>query len=474
MTYESWLATPGLFRCVLVELDYLDGATLKTAYFSNAAFVSSATDLPAHTAYDPFILGGLDFERSLAEVFTGATTIRLADVELISLPVTQWLVAAKVAGQQIRIFLGDKKWPKASFTQVITGVCDGVWPEQSRIRVRFRDIAKTLQVPALTERFSDGAADGALKPLCLGRCFNIKPVLIDAGNHVYQFNSVPSHAVTAVRFNGDVVAPENYSVNLTNSTITFTVFPIGEVTADVDGAKIAGVWLQTASQLINYLCSRVGITADVSSLPGYLLGLYLTDASQLSTVLDDLCASVGAYWLFDRLGQFRCRAFNGIPALKTAHITDDQNLYATRQPRRRITPLYELTLGYGRNWSPLSNIAAAIYENTPEMAKRLADEELTVPVTALAVRNTWTDAETLTVSTLIVNKADAETEANRRMSIAAIPRFVYETQQLAAPFQWQLGDGAVLETPAVNGSDAVITRLSENPLTGVVRVEFWQ
>ena len=174
--YEAWLTTPGLFRCVLVELDYLDGSTVKTAHFSNAAFVSGQSDAPAHTAYDPFILGGLDFERSLAEVFTGASSVRLTDVELVKQPATEWLIAAKVAGQQIRVFLGDKAWPKASFAQVITGVCDGAWSEQSRIRIKFRDLAKTLQVPVLTERFSSGAAQGELKPLCLGRCFNIKPV----------------------------------------------------------------------------------------------------------------------------------------------------------------------------------------------------------------------------------------------------------------------------------------------------------
>lgn len=472
--YETWLTTPGLFRCVLVELDYLDGSTVKTAYFSNAAFVSGQLDTPAHTAYDPFILGGLEFERSLAEIFTGASSVRLADVELVKQPTTEWLIAAKVAGQQIRVFLGDKAWPKASFSQVITGVCDGAWSEQSRIRIKFRDLAKTLQTPVLTERFNSGAAQGELKPLSLGRCFNVKPVLIDAANHVYQFNSVPSQAVTAVRFNGDTVSTSHYSIDLTASTITFSVFPIGEVTVDVDGAKIAGTWLQSASQIIEYLTGRASVTADVSGLPSYLLGLYLTTAEQLSAVLDDICASVGGYWLFDRLGQFRCRAFNGIPAAKTASITDDQNLYDTRQLRRRITPIYELTIGYCRNWMPLSAIAASVYENAPDVAKRLAESELTVTQAAPSVAATWLDAQTLTVSTLLVSKADAEAEAARRMSLSAIPRFVFETQQLAAPFQWMLGVGAMLETPAVNGSEAVITRLSENPLTGVVRVEFWQ
>lgn len=474
MIYEQWLATPGLYRCVLVELDYVDAGAVKTAYFSNAAFISAGSDTPAHTAYDPFVIGGLDYERNLAEIFTGASTARTADVELITTPALAWLVSANIAGQPIRVFLGDKSWPKSDFKQVISGVCDGVWPEQTSMRIKFKDMAKTLQIPALTERHVGGAAQGELKPLCLGRCYNISPQLIDAGSHIYMFNSVASQAVMAVRFNGDVVAPADYTVNLAAGTITFSVFPIGDVTMDVDGAKVSGAWLQSASQIISYLCSRIGITADVTGLPSYLLGLHLTDDTQLSAALDDICASVGGYWLFNRLGQLKVRAFSGVPAIKAAEITDDQNLYASRQLRRRIAPLYTLTLGYARNWAPLSTIAATIFESSPEVAKRLADEEQIITQAAPLVLVAYADAELLTVSTLIVNETDANTEAARRMAISAVPRYVYETQQLAAPLQWQLGDGATLQTPGVNGTAAVITKLAENPLKGVVRVEFWQ
>lgn len=472
--YQDWLAQTGVFRCVLVELDYLDAGSVKTAYFSNAAFISSGSDAPAHTPYDPYILAGLEFDRSLAEVFTGASSVRTADVELVSLPATQWLISAKVAGQQIRVFMGDKTWPKAQFQQIITGVCDGVWPEQERIRIQFRDAAKVLQQPVLTERYIGGTAEGELTPLCLGRCYNIKPVLIDAANHVYQFNSVSSAAVTAVRFNGAVVDAAQYVIDLAASTITFTVYPIGEITADVDGAVISDAWLQTAASFTQYLLSRLGIAADVSGLPGYLLGLYLTDETDFDVVLDEICASVGGYWLFDRTGQFRARHFNGIPVTKSAYITDDQNLYGTRLLRRRITPLYSYTLGYCRNWQPLSTIAASIYENAPAEAKRLAAAEQTVTITSTAVEAEYADAETLTVSSLIATKADAETEANRRMALAAVPRYVYETQQLASPFAWALGTGCQLDTPGVNGNEAVLTRLSENPLTGICIVEFWQ
>lgn len=474
MDYDTWLSTTGLFRCVLIELDYIDAGETKTAYFSNASFVSGATDTPTHTPYDPVILRGLEFDRSLAEIFTGATPVRMSDVELPAIPATEWLAAANVAGQQIRVYLGDPSWPKADFRQVITGICDGAWPEQERVRIQFRDAARQLQRPVLTERFDSGTAEDELKPLCLGRCYNVQPVLIDAAEHIYQFNSVSSQAVTAVRFNGDVVSSGEYSVDLANSTITFSIYPIGDVTCDVAGAVVSGTWLQTASDFIAYLLSRRGIQADISGLPDYQLGLYLTSDRQFDEVLDEICSSVGAYWLFDRLGQFRARAFNGIPDIKTAHITRDQNLFGSRILRRRITPLHSMTLGYRRNWHPLTTIASAIYEEHPEQAKRLADSEQLVTLSDPVIESQFNDADTATVSTLIVSKTDADTETARRMALASIPRYVYETQQLATPFSWVLGQGATLERPGVNGTDAALTRITENPLTGICTVEVWQ
>lgn len=475
MSFLSWLESQGNFRCILVELDHKDAGVMKTAYFSNAAFVSAATDTPAHTAYDPFVIGSVQFERSLNEVFTGSSISKTSDIELIYHPVTQALLTKAVSGQSVRIYLGDKRWPKADFLQIIAGQCDGVMPEQSKIRIKFRDAADSLKTPLLTERYTSGSAIEQLKPLCLGRCFNIKPVLIDSATHTYQFSQGVSHAVTAVRFNGSVVPGSYYTVNLADSTITFTTFPNGDVTMDVDGLKIAGTWLQTAADFIGHIASMCGITVNCSGLPGYMLGLYLTSDLAVDQVLDDICASIGGYWFFDRLGQFKVRAFNGVPAEPpSAFLTKDQTIINTSKIRRVINPLHSLTLGYKRNWTPLSNIAAVVHETTPAIAAELAAEGKTVTRTQPAVLVNYPQAETIKTDSLIVNEAEATTEANRRLSLSAIPRFIYELQQLAVPFSWQIGDCAYLEAAGINGDRAVITKLIEAPNDGTCTVEYWQ
>lgn len=472
--FTSWLAAQGNFRCVLVELDYRDAGELITAHFSNAAFVSGATDTPAHTAYDPYIVGALKFERSLNEVFTGRSVSKTHDIELILQPDTLQLLTKAVYGQAVRIYLGDKRWPKAAFQQIIAGICDGITPEQSKIRIKFRDAADVLQTPLLTARYTDGAAAEQLIPLCLGRCFNIKPVLVDAATHRYQFNKVPSAAVTAVRFNGAVVPEANYTVDLTESTITFTVYPVGDVTMDVDGAVVGEVWLQTAADFIDYIASLRGHSVECHDLPGYMLGFYITSDISVDKVLDDICSSIGAYWLFDRTGQFLVQPFNGLPADAAVEISSDQTVFGTTRIRRVINPLYSLTLGYKRNWTPLSNIAAVVHETAPDIAKELAEAAKTTSMQQDVVLANYPQAESINVTTLIVQPADAIAETSRRLALAAVPHFVYELKQFAAPFVWLPGMCARLEMPGINGELAVITKLIDAPTDGTCDVEFWQ
>lgn len=474
MSFLSWLEAQGNFRCVLIELDYKDAGVMKTAYLSNAAFVSAATDLPAHTAYDPFVIGSVQFERSLNEVFTGSSISKTSDIELIYHPLTLELLTKAVYGQSVRIYLGDKSWPKSEFVQIIAGLCDGVMPEQTKVRLKFRDAADSLKTQLLTERYASGTAAGQLKPLCLGRCFNIAPVLIDAATHTYQFSQGVSQAVTAVRFNGAVVPDTYYTLGLADSTITFTTFPTGDVTMDVDGLVIGLTWLQTATDFIGYIASVRGLTVDCSSLSDYLLGLYLTTDVTADQVLDEICASIGGYWFFDRLGHFKVRAFNGVQALADAFLTKDQTVANTLKVRRVINPLHSLTLGYKRNWTPLSNIAALVHETTPATAAELAADGKTVTLTQSSVLDNYPQAESIKSNTLLVTEADATTESYRRLALAAIPRFVYELQQLTAPFAWQIGASAYLESAGINGDRAVITKLIEAPINGTCTVEYWQ
>ncbi|AIY65202.1 hypothetical protein [Pseudoalteromonas piratica] len=467
MTFHDWLNTPGLFRCVIVELDYIDNEQTKTAYFANCPFVSSGSDVPAHQAYQDAIVGGLEIVRTMSEVFFGKSASSISDLELVPTSFTRSL--NDVENCKIKIYIGDKTWSKTQFMQVFVGVADTVEQSKDKVSIEFKDKASALDIPILTSVFTAGPSEGELLPLALGQCFNITPKLINAATHTYKFNSVQSSAVNAVKFNGDLVNPTNYTVDLIASTITFLVQPVGNITLDINGAVIGGQYVKTSNQIVNYLIgTRLGYAITFGVLPSYTLGIYIDNDTTYSDLLDQIAISIGGYWYFSRLGTFVFKQFSGTTGTANKTLRDDQNIEFTRQQRHRLKPIQNLTLGYQKNWTVLANVAARVFDTNPTLAQQLSNEQLTVS------DSNAVNGLSITTPTLIANKDDAQTELARRLALKSIARYVNETEQLAAPFQWNLGDEISLETPAQNGNHAIITRFAENLLTNKISLDFWQ
>lgn len=463
---KDWLSLTSVFRCVLVEIDYKEAGVIKTACFARGNFRSAGTDTPAYTPYRDFVVGGLQFASSIDAVLFGQSQVNLGDVELMALPETEVLLARAVAGHQIRLYIGEESWTKAEFYQLATVVSQSVEASSNAIRVTFRDFSEDLNSPVLSEKTDDGV----LLPRCFGRAFNIKPLLIDALTHTYQFNTEPSQAVTAVKFNGDILSTADYLVDLTNSTITFSVMPIGEVTLDVDGTKTVS-WLQTAGEIITYLFPTAVIDAGVSNA---LLGLYISDEMSLSELLDEVTSSIGAFWRFDAFGVLHVKPFIGLTGTTVRKLTDDHNEENSREIAFTLPPAKSVTLGYARNFTPLKNVAGNVYTTDAAMAERLQQDESTISVNDSVIEAAYNNAAIVSASTLLVNKADADAEAARRLAISNQPRVIYETKQLAAGFGFELGDEVTLTTPGLNGTAAIIIRKDHDMLNDAVTLEFWQ
>jgi len=269
-----------------------------------------------------------------------------------------------------------------------------------------------------------------------------------------------------VRENG-VAIP--YTANLSNGTFTLTNNAKGRITADVDGAKVSGTWLQTAAQMIAHLVGRFGIAAPagLAALPAYQLGVYITGDKTLSGVLDDISASVGAAWYYSRTGELQWFFFNGT-STATAMLTADDIEDNTLWPRRRIAPSKSIKLGYRRNWTPQADgLAGSVREIALALATLYEQAESSVTATNAGVTADHPDAADVVVSTLIVQQSDATTEANRRAAWSSVPRNVFELTAFSAPFNFDLGQTVTIEYPNyfAAGSAAVITRLSDELLS---------
>ena len=475
--FSEWLKTPGIDRCYIVEADYLLAGKQQTLRRSTHPFRTAITDVPALMPYPDTVLTLPQFDREMAEVFTGSSRLSLGEIELfLDDELLSLIENAVFGGQQLRMYCGDVRWPLSQFGQILVAQIERVEANSyDTAQLTFKDRATLFNQHIQPNTIAAGPNAGKPVPLCFGQCFNVSAVLLDPVTRTYQVHDGTVNAITAVRENG---MPISYTADLVNGTFSLAFNAKGRVTADVQGAVVAGVYISTADQLIDYLVTDVmQLNAPVGAvLPDYTLGLYISNPVSVANVMDDIAASVGAAWSFNRINQVVKTYFNGlgtpIDALNRDDIEDDSLL-----PVRRIVPARSITLGYQRNWTPQADgLAGVIRETDPELATLYEQEERLTVIENVGISASYPDATDITVSTLLAFEVDALTEAQRRADIASIPRRVFELTAFTAPLAMQLGQTITLDYPQyfTDGLPAMIVRLTDLLAENSVRLEVWR
>ncbi|GAB2927425.1 hypothetical protein [Rheinheimera gaetbuli] len=475
--FSEWLKTPGVDRCYIIEADYLLAGELHTLRRSTHPFRTGASDTPALTPYPDTILALPEFDREMSEAFIGTSRIAVGELELfLDDELLQLIETAVFGGQQLRMYCGDARWQLAQFGQILVAQIERVEANSyDTAQLTFKDRSALFSQNIQPNTIATGPNAGKPVPLCFGQCFNVSAVLIDPVTKKYHVHDGAVSAITAVRENG---MPISFTADLATGTFTLALNAKGRVTADVQGAVVGGLYLSTADQLIDYLVTDVmGLPAPVGApLPAYTLGLYITKDKTVTAVLDEIAASVGAAWFFNRVNQVVLTHFNGLNAavdvLSPDDIEDDSLL-----PVRRITPAKSVTVGYQRNWTPQADgLAGVIRETEPELATLYEQTESLAVIETAGISATYPDAVDIIVSTLIAFEADAQIEAQRRATIASVPRRVFELSAFAAPFAMQLGQTITVDYPQyfAYGQQAMIVRLTDLPADNSVRLEVWR
>ena len=259
-TEQEWLDADN-HKIILVDIAYHDGTSLNTKYFSSYPYIQrygdSFTNILGDTvssiSYDDIVF---DVSRITTKINSsksvGNITLLNTEGEYDSL----LDINNSWEGHTIKIYLGDPLWDRTQFILILEGVVDSLTtPEPHLLSVSIRDKKETLNVATQSNTlFSNSNVDNYLKdadtisglydkfptiftkrlydvtgtyldfgntlgvipsgnensliPICLGKVFNIEPVLVDAYNHVYQVHECPDFTnygiteVTEVRSNG--------------------------------------------------------------------------------------------------------------------------------------------------------------------------------------------------------------------------------------------------------------------------------
>ena len=438
-TLAELLNRPDLEKVLLVEIDP-DGSPV---YLSDTAYFTEPTDNPADQPYYPVIAtGGVPrLKRSIQEVWGGRSVATWGPLVLATDTVDGVdLSTLAIRDKRLRVLLtGPRSMiPRADAATVLDGIVgqrsgnpdEGITIELLDRQAQFNDIDIPSAFYDGTETASFPAANiGKPKPLSLGKCRNVTPVLIDAANLVYQVNDGTISDVTAVYDNGvaltkvsGVPAAGEFSVNTAAGTFTLGGSPSGQVTADVEGMMDGATWLSSTTQIIDWLARTYGgvdaLDIDITGLPGDTVGLYISNTQQLADAITTLMKGVLGWWGFTRQNKLRARLFEAPVA--GGEVFDETRQLSDIKWKEEPDLIWAVPVRYAPNWTRISQPAAAV---SLDHAAWLAGDGYESRIEDANIKATYPYAvSSRRLDTLFDAEAAAQAVANRALALFGAPR----------------------------------------------------
>jgi len=450
--FTAWLASASSIRTVLVEVVARIVSTETTLYLSNRNYTTASGDTPASTAYTACIAGGVSTTESLN--LDGSPSMSWGDIEITNADGSRdgWLDYVW-ANRAVNVYVGDPTWARADFRLVFSGVVDDITSRaRDVLNLRLRDKLERLNAP-LSEATLGGATENKdrLLPIVFGEVHNIEPLLITPATLVYQYGTGASERLIEVRDNGAPIT--TYTSDLSNSKITLTAAPVGQITCDVQGVKPSGTYRNDAGRLVQYIVQNYGPAAtrfasgdlDATQLAAFVaacpqaVGRYCNARENVLALCQELAASVGAQVVVTSTGLLRLIRLalpaTGTPTSVTAADMDARSLSISERPAVKASA----RLGYALNATPqTSGLAGGLPASS---ASALGQEWLTVTSTDATTASTYKlDAQPPQADTLLIDTTEATTEADRRRDLWKTPRAIYTATYRAHLMLVELGD----------------------------------
>lgn len=477
--FQAWLQSETATRCLLVEATYRDLATgvIGTEYLASAPFVSAPGDSPPNQSYAGIVKSIPQFQQSMADVLIGRTTANMGAINVFSVDAStdSWLLDRDWVGRPLALYIGDPSWPKSRFRLVWSGTtADMSMSGTNTLVIQARDAQYLLNQPLAVTTLATGPQAGQPWPLCFGDCSNVTPVLLDDTLHRYAVHDGQVRRISAVRVAGVALTPgTGYATDEATGTFALVAAPTGQVTCDVQGAIVDGVYLQTAAQLLRHLAVDRGafpaanidadafatFATDCPQFLGLFQGPQVVNVYQL---MDAIILSVGGYYAVSRDGLLRAARFDfdGDPVL-TIEPQDIVEFGLTLE--RTTPPVRQISLGSARNWTPQTVTASGVSE--------LARAAAANPYTAATVANP--DASLYgkvvddgLVGTLLTSPVAAATEATRRVGLWGQRRYQFAVKCFTAPQRLNLGDAVTVKHPRYglsSGRTGVVVKMVDQP-----------
>ncbi len=426
---------------------------------SDDRFVTTGADTPAHTAFDPLLLdpGSLGRNAFSDGRTGGATRLETGEIVLANIDgaLDGWLDYG-FDGRPcvIRSGSAESAYP-SGWTEVLTGTIEAVEASTDKLILRLRDKQYLLDVPVCAATYGgtnilpsglDGTADdlkGQRRPKVYGKVFNISPPCCNTSRLIYETgvcNSVDAVYDRGAALTVGAVYTSQVDMETTAPAAgEFRAWPAGgyfrlgssatgQITADVTAGAAAAN--RATAQLLKQIALDVGIpsgsisSADVTALDtanAAVVGIWLQDETPALSAMDQIAASIGAWYGFDKSGTLRLGRLAAPSGTPTLTINDYEVLAMERQPARdNSIPAWKYTLSHTRNYTPQpSDVAGAV---TAARRAWLAQEYRTEKAESATVKTKHLLADELTADGLLTSAPDAATESTRRLDLYKVRR----------------------------------------------------
>ena len=480
--FLEWLQHPAAARMVLIEAQVNVAGRETTRYLSSWPYVTGEGDVPASIEYMPWATGGLAFTEQVS--LSGEAGLSGGDIELDNADgaLDGWL-ADVWRNRAIKVWTGDPSWPRADFRLVFDGILDSVVStSRESLTMVLRDKLQRLNTQ-ITEAKLGGASPNkdAILPIPFGECHNVSPLLTNPATLEYGFLGTVE-STFEVRTNGKPIA---VALNDQAGRFSLTTDPFSTtITASVQGDR-GGGYAPRIAPLVQRIATGFGKETDrftlddldLANLAAFdaahpqLVGLYVADRGNQAQAIQQLAASVGAQAIMSRAGQLRLVQIalpgTGVPV----DIGPDQMKEHSLHPVQCLPVVAAVKIGFDKNWTVQAGLTTSI---PPEHADLYATEWLTETVVDEAVRTRYRlSDDPVQVDTCLKTRADARTEAQRRLSLNKVPRTIYEFDGEPEMMMLELGQAVILRDERFGlqeGVPGVVVLLSRFWLTGRVTV----
>jgi len=455
----------------VVTLDVSRAGTLITEYYSDSGKITNSSDTPADTGFSPRLIQPGVWERSLLNNFAigGLAASSIGDITLNNTDgrFNTYIKNNSIDGREIAVYWGRKDDQFSDYQILFKAFGSNWFLTEDELVIVPEGVAGKLDVSIQSNVYGGtGGADGDSNlqgkhiPLSFGELYNIPPPLLNS-DLIYQVHGTAIEEITAVYDQGVALTRANsgpgsdgdfatyaalaaattgvgndiesgeFATCITDSSgayIRVADAPVGQITVDLKGCKLDGVYVDKPADIIKRFITvngglgndRVNASsfASFNLLFPHAIGLWIdTEDRKIPEVIDEITTGLFAVWGENDEGRFTLGRVDSPQGGFTIDVEEEEVIDFEEVPLpEQISPAIKtIQVGYKKNhFVQIFDIDEV--NITDERRLFLQDEYRFVKDTNSTVANLHVNAKTLDIVSLLATQAGATAVASYAIS----------------------------------------------------------